>query len=220
MNYVYCIINKKIKQSFGGIGVEDKDVYTIPYKDISLVVHDSDKEPRLSEDDHIICHHYVIDFLTKRFNTAIPFGINTFIKKEKARLFLEKNYETLKKRLDSLKDKSEFVVQIFYEPKPKKTELKGSVKDYILKQRRLRNEVMKEIEKSREEFYNQIKKAVDDIKIRNDRGNKKSLLSVSCLVHKDKVKALEMSLKKINNRPEFNVCFSGPLTVCSFGPYH
>lgn len=214
MNYIYCIINEGIQVNLGGIGIEDKEVYTIPYEDISLVVHDSNKEPKLSKDDHVISHQYIISLLTKRFNTVIPFGINTFIKKEKVKPFLEKNYETFKKRLDSLKDKSEFIVQIFYKPKPKKSELKGSVKEYIAEQKKLRKKVIKEITRFRERFYNQIKEVVDDIKVREDE--KASLLSVSCLLHKNKIKKLEESLKKISSISKFSVCLSGPLTVCSF----
>jgi len=215
MNYIYCIINKKIEQNLGGIGIEDKEVHTIPYKDISLVVHDSNKEPGLNEDDHVISHQYVISILTRKFNTVIPFGINTFIKKEKVMPFLEKNYETFKKKLENLKDKSEFIVQIFYEPKSRKAELKGSVKEYILEQKKLRKEVMEEVTKLREKFYNQIKDAVEGIKVR-DEDDKKPLLSVSCLIHKDKVKELEKTLRSINNLQGFSVCLSGPLTVCSF----
>ncbi|MBU4501467.1 MAG: GvpL/GvpF family gas vesicle protein [Nanoarchaeota archaeon] len=216
MNYVYCIINKNIKQSFGYIGVEDKEVYTIPHKDVSLVVHDSDKEAKLNVEDHLICHQYVISFLTKKFNTVIPFGMNTFIKKEKAEPFLEKNYETFKKKLESLKDKSEFIVQIFYDPEPKKSELKGSVKDYILKQKKLRKDVLEELTKFRKKFYNQIKEIVDDIKIKEDEDDEKPLLSMSCLVHKNKVKELQKSLRNISSRQGFRVHFSGPWTIYSF----
>lgn len=213
MNYIYCVINKGVKQSFKGIGIEEKLVYTVPYKSLSLAVHDSSKEPKLDEEDHLISHQYVIDFLAKRFNTVIPFNINTFIKKEKIETFLEKNYEAFKEKLENLKDKSEFMVQILYEPEPKKLELKGSVKNYILKQKKLRKRILEEVANFRKRFYNQIKEAVDDVRIKEDG---KSLLSVSCLVHKDKVKELEALSKKIGNLPKFRVCLSGPWTVCSF----
>lgn len=213
MNYVYCVINKGVKQSFKETGVEDKKVYTVPYKGLSLAVHDSSKEPELDEEDYLISHQYVIDFLTKRFNTVIPFNINTFIRKEKIETFLEKNYDAFKEKLESLKDKSEFTVQIFYEPEPKKLELKGSVKNYILKQKKLRKRILEEVANFRERFYNQIKEVVDDVRIKEDG---KSLLSVSCLVHKDKVKELEALSKKIGKLPKFKVSLSGPWTVCSF----
>lgn len=214
MNYIYCVINEGIQANLGYIGIEDKEVYIVPFKDISLVVHDSDKEPKLNKEDHVISHQYIISLLTKRFNTVIPFGINTFIKKEKTKPFLEKNYESFKKKLEQLKDKSEFIIQIFYEPKPKKTELKGSVKGFIAEQKKLRKKVLEEIAELREKFYNQVKEVADDIKIREDKES--PLLSVSCLIHKDKIKEIEESLKKISNMQGFSVCLSGPLMVCSF----
>lgn len=213
MNYVYCVINKGLNQCFGKIGVEDEEVYTIPYKDISLVVHISDKEPKLNEENHLVCHQYVTAFFTKKFNTVVPFDINTFINEDKVKTFLEKNYETFKKNLEKLKDKSEFIVQIFYEPKPKKPELKGSVKDYISKQKKLRKKVIKEVTMFRERFYNQIKEVVDEVKIRED---KDVLLSVSCLLNKDKTEELESLLKNIGSLPRLKVKISGPWTVCSF----
>ncbi len=216
MKYTYCVINEGIRLNLGNIGVEDREVYTIPYKGISLVVHDSDKVPELNEEDHVISHQYIISLFTKRFNTVIPFGMNTFINEEKVTPFMEKNYETLKKKLELLKDKSEFVIKIFYEPKPKTTELKESVKGYIDEQKRLRKEVIEEVARLREEFYNQIKDVVDSIKLRDDEEDKVSLLSVSCLVHKDGVEKLEELLKKMKSLEGFSVSLSGPLTVCSF----
>lgn len=216
MKYLYCVINEGTRLSLGNIGVEDREVYTIPYKDVSLVVHDSDKAPELSEDDHVISHQYIISMFTKRFNTVIPFGMNTFINEEKVTPFLEKNYETLKKRLELLKDRSEFVIKIFYEPKPKTTELKESVKGYIDEQKRLRKEVIEEVARLREEFYNQIKDVADDTRLRDDKEDKVPLLSVSCLVHKDRVEELEWLLKRIRVLEGFSISLSGPLTVCSF----
>lgn len=216
MKYTYCVINEGTRLNLGSIGVEDREVYTIPYKGISLVVHDSDKVPELKEEDHVISHQYIISLFTKRFNTVIPFGMNNFVNEEKIIPFLEKNYETLKKRLELLKDKSEFVIKIFYEPKPKTTELKESVKGYIDEQKRLRKEVIKEVARLREEFYNQIKDVVDDIRLRDDEESEVSLLSVSCLVYKDRIEKLEGLLKRIKSLEGFNVGLSGPLTVCSF----
>lgn len=216
MNYIYCVINKGTRLNLGNIGVEDREVYTIPYNDISLVVHDSDKAPELNEDDHVISHQYVISLFTKRFNTVIPFGMNTFINEEKVTPFLEKNYETFKKRLELLKDKSEFVIKIFYEPKPKTTELKESVKGYIDGQKRLRKEVIEEVARLREEFYNQIKDVADDTRLQDGEEDKVSLLSVSCLMHKDRVEKLEELSKKIRSLEGFRVRLNGPLTVCSF----
>ncbi len=216
MNYIYCLIENRTKENFGNIGIEDKEVYTIPYLDISLVVHDSDNEPRLSKEDHVICHQYIINLLTMKSSTIIPFPINTFIKKEKAIQFLEKNYETFKKRLEKIKDKAEFVVQIFYEPKPKKAELEVSVKDYMLKQKKLRAEVINEIAELSEKFYNHIKEVADDIKIRNDKEENKPLLSVSCLIHKNGIERFKGSLKEISNIPGISICLSGPWAVCSF----
>ena len=36
--YVYCILEGGISHKFGKIGLEDREVYTISYQDISAVV--------------------------------------------------------------------------------------------------------------------------------------------------------------------------------------
>ena len=52
--------------SFGTIGIEKNEVYTIPYMDISAVVHNSPTEAYQSDDEEmmktwVIAHQNVID---------------------------------------------------------------------------------------------------------------------------------------------------------------
>ncbi|MDA3831851.1 MAG: GvpL/GvpF family gas vesicle protein, partial [Spirochaetales bacterium] len=64
--YLYCVVEGSEEVSFGRIGIEDNEVYTIPYEDISAVVHNCPAEPYKSEDEEImkgwvLAHQKVID---------------------------------------------------------------------------------------------------------------------------------------------------------------
>jgi len=118
--YLYCIANTKTETDLGEMGIDDNKVYTIPLQDVSAVVHDCPAKPYESEDaekvkEWILAHQYIIDVATKKFGTVIPFGFDTIIKgnDEVVKSWLENEYPRLKDKLEGLKDKSEYTVQIF-----------------------------------------------------------------------------------------------------------
>lgn len=219
--YIYCIVDKKIKNNFGDIGVNENKVYTIPHKEFSIIVSDcfikeiKDKK----EIDLAIEHQYVIDTMIKRFNSLIPFNAGTLTKEEEIKNWIDKDYKKLMNILKKIKNKQEFGIQIFYNAKIKKQELKNSVKEYISKQKKLREELATKINQYKGEFYKQIKELVYDIKIREVKKSldeKQMLLDIPCLVHQDKVKPLKNKLKEINNINDFSVNFNGPWPPYSF----
>ncbi|NQU99690.1 MAG: GvpL/GvpF family gas vesicle protein [Parcubacteria group bacterium] len=219
--YIYCILNKTIKSNFGEIGINENKVYSLPYKEFSIIVNDcSVKEIKdKKEIDLAIEHQYVIDKIMKRFNVLIPFNEGTLINGDKIKNWIDKNHQNLIDIFKKIKDKQEFGIQIFYNTKIKKQELTGKVKDYIDKQKKLRKELTTKINKYKEEFHKQIDELVDGIKIREVKKSldeKQMLLDISCLVHKDKVKLLKNRLKEINNMKDFSVNFNGPWAPYSF----
>jgi len=118
--YVYCIVNSADELSLGNIGIENAKVYTIPYKDIAVVVHACQSQPYQSKDTNkvtewIFSHNDVIDKATKHFGTVLPFSFDAIIKGNDAAIkdWLSKGYEKLKQELERLRDKAEYTVQIF-----------------------------------------------------------------------------------------------------------
>lgn len=101
--YIYGIIQANEKKSFGSIGLGDpkKEVYTVPYQDISAVIsdspiiaYDSMTKDRVVKD--LFSHQWVIERIMKD-HTIIPMKFGTFVEKE------EEVFEILKKGIKQLK---------------------------------------------------------------------------------------------------------------------
>ena len=102
--YIYGIIQTNERKSFCSIGLNDpkKEVYTVPYQDISAVVsdspiiaYDSMTKDRVVKD--LFSHQWVIEKIMKD-HTIIPMKFGTFVEKE------EEVFEILKKGLKQLKE--------------------------------------------------------------------------------------------------------------------
>ncbi len=127
--YLYCVGDSAIEGSLGNIGIEQNMVYSIPYRDISAVVHKCLSEPYQSNDEEtvkewVLAHQRVVDVAWERFGTVLPSGFDTIIKgngtvsaEENLKKWLEENYEKLKDNLERVKGKAEVGVQIFLDRK-------------------------------------------------------------------------------------------------------
>lgn len=248
--YLYCIADGNKKISFGNIGIENSEVYTIPYKDLCAVTHDCSPEPYKSEDEEkikswVTDHEKVVEAAWERFDTILPLGFDTIIigegerePEENMKNWLKDDYENLKQKLSKLKGKAEFGVQIFWdikiisegiietnrEIKKLNDDIKSKSKGlaYMYKQK-LENLLKKEIEKKADryfrDFYEQIKRCVDEIKVdktKKEEEKKPMLMNLSCLLAKGKSKTLGGELDKIDQMPEFSVRFTGPWPPYSF----
>jgi len=248
--YLYCIADSNEKISFGNIGLENNEVYTIPYKDLCVVIHNCSIEPYKSEDEDkvklwVTIHEKVVESVWERFDTILPLGFDTIIigegekePEENMKSWLKDDYENLKKKLNKLKGKAEFGVQIFWDIKiiseriidvnkeikkmsdDIKTKSKGLA--YMYKQK-LENLLKKEIEKEADrcfkDFYERIKRCGDEIKVEKTKKleeGKQMLMNLSCLLSKEKSKVLGDELEKIDNMEEFSVRFTGPWPPYSF----
>jgi archaellum component FlaC len=247
--YLYCLINSSANAKFGDIGIEDSMVYTIPFKDIAAVVHKCAPKPYESKDENlvkewILAHQYITDEAMKRFGTPIPFTFDTIIKGDDTQVkeWLTEDYSTLKAKLEKVKDKAEYGVQIFCEPESILEELEEQSEDvkrlkeeiktkpkglaYMLSQKleKIVRERVRNIEdKYAKEFYNQLKNLADECSVEPTSKpvpekwkNKKLILNLSCLVHKSKVENLGEELGKINKTKKFSVRFTGPWAPFSF----
>ncbi|MCJ7507190.1 MAG: GvpL/GvpF family gas vesicle protein [candidate division Zixibacteria bacterium] len=119
--YIYGIIQANEKKSFGpiGLGNPKKEVYTVPYQDISAVVSDSPIVPyhSMTKDKTVkdlFCHQSVIEKVMKN-HAIIPIKFGTFAEGEKevARI-LKTGYEQFKKTLALMNNKIELDVMALW----------------------------------------------------------------------------------------------------------
>jgi ribosomal protein L12E/L44/L45/RPP1/RPP2 len=126
--YLYCLADGAEEVSFGKIGIEGNEAYTIPYNGISVVVHKCLPEPYQSKDDETVkkwmmAHQGVIDAAWEKFGTVLPLGFDTIVKgdevlnaEEDLKKWLSEKHENLKEKMGKAKGKAEVGVQIFWDP--------------------------------------------------------------------------------------------------------
>lgn len=122
--YVYGIADKGIRENLGNIGIDGAEVYTIPCRDMCIVVHDCSSEPYQSDDDEIVknwlfTQQEVLDAVAERFGVVLPMsfdmiieGKNTKTPEEAVKAWLEENYEKFYQKLIKLRNKREYGVQV------------------------------------------------------------------------------------------------------------
>lgn len=248
--YLYCIADGNEKVSLGEIGIDGSNVYTLPYQEISAVVHNCEPQPYESEDKDIVkgwvmTHQKVVDYAWQRFGTVLPLAFDTIIigeegidPKENMKKWLQKDYQNLKERLNKVKGKEEYGVQILWDPKvmveriaedsPEIKNLKEELKSKppgtaYMYEEKIKNLLRKEMEKKADEyfkdFYARIKKEVFDIHIDKAKKvdeNLQMIMNLSCLVVKENVKRLGEVLEKIKKENGLIVRFTGPWPPYSF----
>ena len=226
--YLYCAINKRVEKSLGYIGLQDQCVYLLPYRYISVVAQPcSVKELKEKKQSELaISHQYILDLMMKEFEAVIPFNIGTVLKSKKSlNKLLELKYKKIKAELQEKKDKREYGVQIFYSPAylQGKVGVLTNVKSFVLQREEERNMSMRKEAEYKTFILNGLRKLIDKIRINpdfkasiEDWRDKRILLNLSCLVHKDNAKKLEEKLAQINDKNEFTVRFNGPWAPYSF----
>ena len=147
--YLYCIADESEAVNFGGIGIEGSEVYTIPFRDLSAVVHDCTAEPYQSDDpekvkEWVLTHQQVLDGAVEKFGTVIPMGFDTIIcgkedadPKENMRKWIETDYDTLSSKMAKIRNRAEYGVQIFWETKT----MARKISDESLEIKKLQEEI-------------------------------------------------------------------------------
>ncbi len=193
----------------------------------------------------IIAHQKTIDAAWQRFGTILPLGFSTIIKgeegieaKENLKRWIHDDYENLKQKLTKVKGKAEYGIQIFWFPKlvgerliendSEINKLNEEIKSksrglaYMYKQKLeklLRKKIEEKATSCFKDFYDRIKKCVDEIKVERTKKpvvDKQMLLNFSCLLPKENIKILSRELIKIDHLEEFSVRFTGPWAPYSF----
>ncbi len=127
--YAYCVADSGEMVNLGQIGIENSEVYTIPYNGLCAVVHNCSTEPYKSEDEEVVkgwvqIHQKVLDVAMERFATVLPLGFDTIIKSEDevepdqvVKDWLKDDFENLREKMDRVRGNQEFGIQVFYDPK-------------------------------------------------------------------------------------------------------
>lgn len=248
--YVYCVADAGERASLGGIGIEGNEVYTIPYQDICAVVHNCAAQPYQSDDEEVVktwvtTHQAVIDAAWEKWSTVLPLSFDILIRGETGSSaeqnvcrWLKDEYGALKRKMEKVRGKAEYGVQVFWEPKviaqnlaqtnaeiralenEIKTKPKGAAYMY---QQKLKNLIKGELEAEADErfkdFYSRIREYADDIRVEKTKKVEQGLqmiMNLSCLVYKDRYTELGEELDKVNRIEGFSVRFTGPWPPYSF----
>jgi hypothetical protein len=126
--YLYCVIESSKFEHFGNIGIEGKEVLSIPHENISCIAHIGEAKPYNSQDINQVkklleSHNNVIETIWKKFKTVVPFRFNTIIKitneeykEENVINWLKENQKDLEEKLARFKGKAEYGIQVFCDP--------------------------------------------------------------------------------------------------------
>lgn len=248
--YVYCVADGGEQVSLGPIGIDGSKVYTIPYRDICAVVHKCPAEPYQSDDQEMVkawvmTHQKVVDEAWERWGTILPLGFDTIVMEkdgvgaeENVRNWLQNDYDNLKRKMERVRGKAEYGVQIFWEPQvigenltrtspeirklDEEIRLKPRGLAYMYRQK-LENLIKREMETKADEcfkdFYSRIRQHADDIRVEKTKKAEQGLqmiMNLSCLIYKDRYTELGEELDKINRLEGFSVRFTGPWPPYSF----
>ena len=248
--YVYCVADAGQSVCLGEIGIEGSEVYTIGYRDICAVIHNCPAEPYQSSDDEVVkawvlTHQKVIDTAWEKWGTVLPLGFDTIITAEvgsdaeqNTRNWLTEDYESLKRKMEKMRGKAEYGVQVFWDPRviaqhltetsPEIKKLEEEIRSksrglaYMHRQK-LENLLKKEMEFKADQcfkdFYSRIKKHIDDIRVEKTKKadqDSQMIMNLSCLVYIDKYRELGEELDEINRMEGFFVRFTGPWPPYSF----
>ena len=127
--YLYCIADSSEAVSLGNVGIEENEVYSIPYKDLCAIVHNCPARPYESEDKEIVkgwvlSHQKVVDAAWEKLGTLIPIGFDTIIQgnaaiepEENMKKWLGDDYDNLKAKMEKIRGRAEYGVQLFWDRK-------------------------------------------------------------------------------------------------------
>ena len=247
--YVYCIAQASGEHNLGRISLAGTEVYTIPTRGLCAIVHDCPAAPYSSDEEEIVhqwvvSHQAVVEAALKEFGTVLPMRFDTIIRdtdgvsaEDNVRQWLGKDRDILRQKLERVRGKEEYGVQVFWDPKAitrllseTNPEIAGLEEDirakskglaYMYRQRLeklLKQEVETEVEKRFRDFHHRIKASVSEIRLERTKkeGDKQMMMNLSCLVPMEGARPLADELEEIDHMDGFSVRFTGPWPPYSF----
>jgi hypothetical protein len=127
--YVYGVVACDRVVGLGWMGIDGHQVYTLPHRDISAVVHACSTRPYQSADSQVVegwvkAHQVVLDIARRKFGTVVPASFDTILRpgdsgaspEQAVTDWLTRDYERLQALIKKIEGKDEYGVQISYEP--------------------------------------------------------------------------------------------------------
>lgn len=248
--YLYCVADTPEKASLGRAGLEGEEVFTVPCRDICGVVQRCPAEPYQSSDEEVVkgwvlAHQRVVETAWRRWGTVLPSTFDTIFQggdagdaERTVREWLETEYGNLRARIERVKGKAEYGVQISWDHQVigqrltqtnrELSALSAEVRSkpggtaYLYREKfkgLLRGEMEAEADRCFQDLYRRIRDRVDDLSVERARKGEKGLqmiLNLSCLASKEQSSELGRELRRIDALEGFFVRFTGPWPPYSF----
>jgi len=195
--YFYCVIPCNEEKSFGNIGMNDCEVYTIPYRDVAAVVSDSPLRDYEITEDNTRRHEAVLRRVMEE-HTVVPAEFGTAIKNERIlRRLLMKAYSPTRESLRLMDDKVELGVKAVLN------------EDIVFVDPEKRQECLSDILGS---LNSRAKQAV-----RGDLFSDRLILNASFLVDREDTNAFSKEVTSLQEKyPMLKLLYSGPWAPYNF----
>lgn len=112
--YIYCFLNGREKKNFGisNLACEASPVYTVPFRDISAVVSDTNAVELDPTRKNLMAHQKVINRITESCN-IIPVAFGTVAGSRKGiERIISDNYDSFRQQLTYFSDKQELGLRV------------------------------------------------------------------------------------------------------------
>ncbi|MCC4769479.1 hypothetical protein FXV91_04490 [Methanosarcina sp. DH2] len=200
--YVYCIIKAQEEQdSFGNIGFQGKEVYTIKYKEFSPVVSDVPfKKYELENEEEVKTHTYVVNEVMKR-HSVIPVAYGMIFKNKKlVDISMRSGYKAMRKSIKIVDNRVELGVKVILPQ-----DFDGD---------------LQKAEQCKSEFLTDLKQIAFDSKDMS-LFSKRLIMNTSFLVEKDKIEAFSDEIERLETKYDsFKIQYSGPWSPYNFVDIH
>jgi hypothetical protein len=250
--YLYAIAGSEKSMQLGPIGIENASVYTIVSNELSAVVHACTSQPYQSSDSEIarswlLTHQRVVEAAFEQLGDVIPAGFDTIVNGEGAsnpdetvQIWLNTEHDALISKLDRIRGKQEYGVQIFWDSKQiaariaTENEAIRSLNEairskpegaaYLYRQKlaeMLKAEIEQAADRHFQSFYQIIQPVADMLRIEKIRHSPETeadqmIMNLSCLLSPENQHRLGQELETIDGMEGFSVKFTGPWPPFSF----
>lgn len=222
--YIYGIINSNTTSHLGSEGV-----YTIPYRDVSVMVRDCEVFDYASVPNDIgvkmlLKHQEVVEKIMDSGITVIPVKLGTFVRDEiEIQHVLNRGYTLIKEIFSKICDKIEIDVAVTWNDFPsllkgigEEREIKEMNKDDRIK---VGEAVSRILGERREEhslkIHNVLNKISEDIRT-HDVMDDKMILNSAFLINKNKLQKFEEEIESLNIKFDNKLDFR---CICPLPPY-
>ncbi|MBX6377542.1 MAG: GvpL/GvpF family gas vesicle protein, partial [Clostridia bacterium] len=248
--YVYGIGWPAASCDLGPIGLDGAPVYAVSDGTLAALVHACPAEPYDSRDEErvrswVLAHQAVLERAAETYEVVLPMTFDTIVRDDgngpdaTVRHWLQQNRQELLRKVERLRGRDEYSVQVFWNPRVAAGRLevdndrirslremaqgKPAGTAYLLHSQ-LEAAVREELERLSaayaREFYDAVRPHCDDVVVekvkRGDDEDRQMLLNLSCLVRREAVAQLGEVLEAIDRREGFSVRFTGPWPPYSF----